>query len=200
MTETKAKKTTKPKKSQIEAVKTPPMINAKSVAKWLVVNTTLTFEQIANSTGLDIMEIHAISDGFIANDYLPVDPITKGYFSREDINEAQNNELLTLNHLKNTKDLFSLSKKAKYHYTPMTVRYNRISGAMWILNNYPKVPPQKVVKLTKVSKSIAESIKDKTYKNVYNLNAQDPVILGVCTLESFNEFCKENESYKAKPQ
>mgnify|MGYP001806315275 CR=1 FL=1 len=172
------------------------ILNATSVAKWLIENTTLTFEQIANSTGLDILDVHAISDGFMMANLHSIDPVAKSYFSRTDIENCQKDESLTLTYLQNTKHLFSISEKSKYSYTPMALRYNKISGAMWILQNYPKIPVKKVIKLLKVSASIAESIKDKTYKNVYNLTQQDPVTLGLCSVEVFNEFCNENEQYK----
>ncbi len=168
------------------------------VAKWMVENTSLTFNQIALCTGLDIIEVKAIADGFAGNSVPNVNPIVRGYFLEEEIKKAEQDQALIPSYIPNVTSLFSISTKAaKSKYTPVVVRYNRISAAMWIFNEFPKVPAPKVIKFLSIAKNIAESIKSKTYKNVYNLEAKDPVLLNLCTTDELAAFTEENKSYKA---
>jgi|GEM_PF-4995635 len=195
----KVARSSKAKGAKAAEAKQEKILNALSVAKWLVFNTGLTFGQIAKAVGMDEIEVNSISDGFVALSTPAIDPVSKGYFSREDITSGEADEDHQLTYLKNTEGLFTITNK-KHSYTPIATRYNRISAAMWILQNYPKVPLLKITKLLKVSSSIAHSIKDKTYKNVYNLTAKDPVLLGVCSVEQLNAFSQENEQHKAKAE
>ena len=171
------------------------------VAKWMVENTSLTFNQIALSTGLDIIEVKAIADGFAGNSAPNVNPVLRGYFLEEDIKNAEQDQVSIPSYIPNVTSLFTISNKAsKSKYTPVVVRYNRISAAMWIFNEFPKVPAPKVIKFLSIAKNIAESIKSKTYKNVYNLEAKDPVLLNLCTTEELAAFTDENKSYKLSNQ
>ena len=56
----------------------------KATAVWLVDNTSLTFEQIAEFCGLHPLEVKGIADGEVARDIRGADPIANGQLSRDE--------------------------------------------------------------------------------------------------------------------
>ena len=62
----------------------------KATAVWLVDNTSLSFEQIADFCGLHPLEVRGIADGDVARDIRGVDPVTGGQLTREELEKAQN--------------------------------------------------------------------------------------------------------------
>ena len=63
----------------------------KATAVWLVDNTSLTFEQIAEFCGLHVLEVKGIADGDVAHGIKGMDPISSGQLSREEIATAELN-------------------------------------------------------------------------------------------------------------
>ncbi len=61
----------------------------KATAVWLVDNTSLTFEQIADFCGLHPLEVKGIADGEVARDIRGADPIANGQLTREELDRAQ---------------------------------------------------------------------------------------------------------------
>src|SRR5262249_15086584 len=61
----------------------------KATAVWLVENTSLTFEQIADFCGLHPLEIQAIADGEVANQMQGLDPVANGQTTAEEIARCQ---------------------------------------------------------------------------------------------------------------
>ena len=57
----------------------------KATAVWLVENTTLTFQQIAEFCNLHELEIKGIADGDVAKGIKAYNPILAGQLSREEI-------------------------------------------------------------------------------------------------------------------
>src|SRR5947208_17037571 len=69
------------------AMSTPLM--PKATAVWLVENTALSFEQIADFCKLHPLEVKAIADGEAAQLIKGLDPVLTGQLSREDITRAE---------------------------------------------------------------------------------------------------------------
>ena len=61
-----------------------------ATAAWLVENTSLTFEQIAEFCGLHILEVQAIADDTAATKLTGRDPIRAGELTHEEIEKGQN--------------------------------------------------------------------------------------------------------------
>jgi hypothetical protein len=55
----------------------------KATAVWLVENTSLTFEQIAEFCGMHVLEVQAIADGVVATGIVGLDPIANGQLTME---------------------------------------------------------------------------------------------------------------------
>ena len=64
------------------AAETKPLM-PKATAVWLVDNSALTFEQIADFCGLHPLEVKGIADEDVAKGIKGMDPVTSGQLSRE---------------------------------------------------------------------------------------------------------------------
>ena len=64
----------------------------KATAVWLVDNTSLTFDQIADFCELHPLEVKGIADGEVARDIRGADPIANGQLSREDLDAAEKSD------------------------------------------------------------------------------------------------------------
>jgi len=61
----------------------------KATAVWLVDNTALTFDQVADFTKMHPLEVRAIADGDAAQGIKGMDPISTGQLTRDEINGAK---------------------------------------------------------------------------------------------------------------
>ena len=77
------------------AVENKPLM-PKATAVWLVDNTSLTFEQIADFCGLHPLEVKGIADEDVAKGIKGQDPVTTGQLTREQIEEAEKNPKVRL--------------------------------------------------------------------------------------------------------
>ena len=68
----------------------------KATAVWLLDNTALSFDQIADFCKLHPLEVKAIADGDSAQGIKGLDPIVTGQLSREQITNAEANPELRL--------------------------------------------------------------------------------------------------------
>ena len=71
----------------------------KATAVWLVENTALTFDQIANFCNIHPLEVKGIADGDVAQGIRGMDPIMSGELTRLELEsaEADVNHMLELN-------------------------------------------------------------------------------------------------------
>ena len=63
----------------------------KATAVWLVENTSLTFDQIAEFCKLHPLEVKGIADGEVATGIKGHDPIASGQLTREEIADGEKN-------------------------------------------------------------------------------------------------------------
>ena len=63
-----------------------------ATAVWLVENTTLTFNQIANFCNLHEVEVQGIADGEVAKGIKPYNPIISGQLTKEEIELSSKDE------------------------------------------------------------------------------------------------------------
>ena len=70
----------------------------KATAVWLVENTTLSFEQIADFCEMHSLEIQAIADGEVASHIMGLDPVANGQLTSEEMNKfCQQNNITSTN-------------------------------------------------------------------------------------------------------
>lgn len=153
----------------------------KATAVWLVENTSLTFEQIADFCGLHVLEVKGIADGDVAHGIRGSDPITSGQLTRDEIARAQEDPNYRLRLAKSKVFVPEIKGKRAPKYTPVSRRHDRPNAILWLLRHHPELKDTQIMRLVGTTKSTIESIRDRTHWNSANLQPQDPVALGLCT-------------------
>jgi len=153
----------------------------KATAVWLVENTALTFDQIAEFCNLHPLEVKGIADGDVAQGIRGMDPIMSGELSRAELEiaEANNTHKLVLN--KTSVDLPEVKSKKQKKYTPLSRRQDRPAAIAWLVRNHPELKDSEVIKLVGTTKTTIEAIRSRTHWNIGSIQPQDPVVLGLCT-------------------
>jgi len=162
------------------AVETKPLM-PKATAVWLIDNTSLTFEQIADFCGLHPLEVKGIADEDVAKGIKGQDPITSGQLSREQIEEAEANPARRLKMAPPKYKLPPVKLKKAPRYTPVSKRQDKPDAVYWILRNHPEFTDPDIIKLIGTTKSTIQKIRERSHWNATNIKAVDPVTLGLCT-------------------
>ena len=170
----------------------------KATAVWLVDNTSLTFDQIADFCGLHPLEVKGIADGEVARDIRGADPIANGQLSREELDKAQANDKYRMKAQKSRHaELLKPVKKAP-RYTPVSRRQDRPDAIMWFVRNHPEVTDAQIAKLLGTTKSTIESVRNRTHWNSANIKPVDPVTLGLTGQLQLDEVVRKAADKKAK--
>ena len=170
----------------------------KATAVWLLDNTALTFDQIAEFCKLHPLEVKAIADGDAAQGIKGLDPIQTGQLTREQISAAEANpELkLTLSEQKVSVPATERGKKGP-RYTPVSRRQDRPNAILWLVRNHPELKDAAIMRLVGTTKSTIAAIRDRTHWNAAALAPMDPVTLGLATQTDLD--FEVNRANKEKP-
>jgi hypothetical protein len=152
----------------------------KATAVWLVENTALSFEQIADFCGLHALEIQAIADGEVAQGITGLDPVANGQVTRSEIERCEKDPDGRLK-LIITDYQLSQTKQKGARYTPVSKRQDRPDALAWLLKHHPDLTDAQICKLIGTTKPTIQAIRDKTHWNAANIKARNPVTLGLCT-------------------
>ena len=158
----------------------------KATAVWLVENTTLTFKQIANFCNLHELEVKGIADGDVAKGIKAYSPILAGQLTREEIDLCSKDQNKNLNLVERLGEV-QIKERKKPKYTPLSKRQDRPDAALWLLKNYAALTDGQISKLVGSTKATITLIRKRSYWNFSNLKAKDPVILGLCTQDTFEK-------------
>jgi hypothetical protein len=153
----------------------------KATAVWLVENTSLSFEQIAEFCGLHVLEVKGIADGDVAQGIKGMDPISSGQLTREEIQRAQHDGDYRLQLAKSKIHIPPVKTKRAPKYTPLSRRHDRPNAILWLLRHHAELRDSQIMRLVGTTKPTIESIRDRTHWNSANLQPQDPVALGLCS-------------------
>lgn len=156
------------------------LLMPKATAVWLVDNTALSFDQIAQFCKLHPLEVKAIADGESAQGIKGLDPIATGQLSREEIARAEANPNHKLK-LSEPKVRVPESKRKGPRYTPVSKRQDRPNAILWLVRNHPELKDAQISRLVGTTKSTIEQIRERTHWNSANLTPMDPVTLGLCS-------------------
>ncbi|HCL65316.1 MAG TPA: DUF1013 domain-containing protein [Rhizobium sp.] len=156
------------------------LLMPKATAVWLVDNTALSFDQIAQFCKLHPLEVKAIADGEAAQGIKGLDPISTGQLSREEIARAESDPNHKLK-LQEPKVRVPDSKRRGPRYTPVSKRQDRPNAILWLVRNHPELKDAQISRLVGTTKSTIEQIRDRTHWNSANLTPMDPVTLGLCS-------------------
>ena len=158
----------------------------KATAVWLVENTTLTFKQIADFCDLHELEVKGIADGDVARGIKAYNPILAGQLSRDEIDSCSNDPNKKLKLIKKINQV-EIKERKKPKYTPLSKRQDRPDACLWLCKNAPELNDGQISKLVNSTKNTVSLIRKKSYWNFSNLKPRDPVILGLCTQETFQK-------------
>jgi hypothetical protein len=159
----------------------------KATAVWLVENTSLSFEQIAEFCGLHNLEVKGIADGDVAQGIKGMDPIASGQLTREEIARAETNASHRLRLAEAKVDIPVVKTKRGPRYTPVSRRQDRPNAVLWLLRNHPELKDSQIMRLVGTTKPTIAAIRDRAHWNSPNLTPQDPVTLGLCSQIDLDE-------------
>jgi hypothetical protein len=147
-----------------------------ATAAWLVDNSALTFSQIAEYCGLHILEVQAIADDTAATKLKGRDPIRAGELTREELTagEADADHVVKMARLPE-----QARRTSGPRYTPVSKRQDKPDGILWIIKNHPEISDAQISKLIGTTKNTISDIRTKSHWNYANLQARDPVTLGL---------------------
>ena len=158
----------------------------KATAVWLVENTALTFDQIAEFCGLHPLEVQAIADGEVANQMQGLDPVANGQTTAAELERCAADPEARL----------KLSEKAippQYfkhkgpRYTPIAKRQDKPDAVLYLLRNHPELSDAQICKLVGTTKPTINAVRDRTHWNSPNIKPRHPVGLELCTLEELDQ-------------
>jgi len=153
----------------------------KATAVWLVENTALTFDQIADFCGLHVLEIKGIADGDVAQGIKGLDPVSAGQLSRAEIERCQKDTNTRLKLQESEYELPPVKPRKGPRYTPVSRRQDRPDAIAWLLRHHPELTDAQVTKLVGTTKPTIQSIRDRSHWNSPNIKPVDPVTLGLCS-------------------
>jgi uncharacterized protein len=153
----------------------------KATAVWLIDNTALTFEQIAEFCGMHPLEVKGIADEDVAKGIKGIDPVGAGQLTREQIEAAEKNPETRLKMASPKYKLPPVKQKKTPRYTPVSKRQDKPDAIYWLLRNHPELTDADVMKLIGTTKATIAKIKDRGHWNSPNIKAVDPVTLGLCS-------------------
>src|SRR6202051_2614116 len=110
----------------------------KATAVWLVDNTSLTFEQIADFCGLHPLEVKGIADEDVARGIKGQDPVASGQLTREQLEAAESDPKVRLKMAPPKYKMPPVRTKKAPRYTPVSKRQGKPEPVNWLLCNYPE--------------------------------------------------------------
>lgn len=153
----------------------------KATAVWLVENTSLSFDQVADFCKLHPLEVKAIADGDAAQGIKGLDPVLTGQITREEITEAEADPNHKLKLLDPKVRLPEPKRKKGPRYTPVSRRQDRPNAILWLVRNHPELKDSQIMRLVGTTKSTIQAIRERTHWNAQALQPMDPVTLGLCS-------------------
>jgi hypothetical protein len=149
-----------------------------ATASWLVDNTSLSFEQIAEFCGLHILEVQAMADDLASSKYTGRDPVHSGELTHEEIERGQADPDYRL---KMQRAPVDVSRTKGPRYTPVSKRQDKPDGIAWIIRNHPEISDAQIGKLIGTTRNTINAIRERSHWNIQNIQPKDPVTLGLCS-------------------
>jgi len=157
-----------------------PLLMPKATAVWLVDNTSLTFDQIADFCSLHPLEVQGIADGDVAGGIMGANPLQNGQLTREEITKAEADSSYRMI-LSDPKVKVAQAKRKGPRYTPISRRNERPGAIKWLVRNHPELKDAQIMRLVGTTKTTIDAVREGTHWNSANLTPMDPVTLGLCS-------------------
>lgn len=156
----------------------PAPLMPHATASWLVDNTSLSFEQIAEFCTLHILEVQAMADDLASSKYTGRDPVHSGELTHAEIGRGQADVTYSL---KMQRAPVDVSRTKGPRYTPVSKRQDKPDGINWIIRNHPEISDAQIGKLIGTTRNTINAIRERTHWNIQNIQPKDPVTLGLCS-------------------
>ena len=147
-----------------------------ATASWLVDNTSLTFQQIAEFCGLHILEVQAIADDTAATKLTGRDPLRSGELTMDEIERGQQDPSYQL---KMHREPDKAVRTKGPRYTPVSKRQDKPDGVAWLIRNHPELSDGQIGKLIGTTRTTIQAIRERSHWNIANIQPKDPVTLGL---------------------
>lgn len=171
----------------------------KATAVWLVENTSLTFEQVAEFCGMHELEVQAIADGEVAVGMVGRDPVAGGELTAAEIARVEANPNLKLKmRLQDLPQPVARSKGPRY--TPVTKRGDKPDAIAHLLKAHPELSDAQICKLIGTTKPTIAAVRDKTHWNSANIKARNPVLLGLCSQRELDAALERARRGRPEPE
>ena len=170
----------------------------KGTAIWLVENTALTFDQIAEFCGMHKLEIQGIADGEVGIGMLGLDPVANGQLDWDEIERCSKDPSARLG-LKTTENPAPEKRTKGPRYVPLSKRQDKPDGIAYLLRYYPELSDAQVSKLIGTTKPTINAIRDRTHWNSSQIQPRDPVTIGLCRQMDLDEAIEKARKAGRKP-
>jgi hypothetical protein len=158
----------------------------KATAVWLVDNTSLSFDQVAEFTGLHPLEVKGIADGEVAIGLQGMDPTVNGQLTADEIRRCEADPAARLKITQVDMPLPKARTKGQ-RYTPVSKRQDRPAAILWLLRYHPELSDAQVSRLVGTTKPTIVSVRERTHWNIQQLKPNDPVSLGLCSQQDLDD-------------
>ncbi len=156
----------------------PKPLMPHATATWLIDNSGLAFEQIAEFCGLHILEVQAMADDLAGSKYTGRDPLHSGELTQEEIAKGEKDSEYSL---VMQKAPVEVTRTKGPRYTPVSKRQDKPDGIAWILKSHPEVSDAQISKLIGTTRNTIGAIRERSHWNIQNIQPKDPVTLGLCS-------------------
>jgi len=122
--------------------------------------------------------VQGIADGEVAKGIVGYNPIMSGQLTRNEITLSSEDTNRPLNLKTNDIEIENSEKKIK-KYIPLSKRQDKPDSALWLTKQHSILKDSQIAKLIGITKNSVTAIRNKSYWNFNNLNAKDPVAMGL---------------------
>lgn len=166
----------------------PKLLMPKATAVWLIDNTALEFDQIADFTGLHVIEVQALADEEVGRGIVGRDPVKNNEVAADELEKAKADTSYRMKALRSRTDLPSVKVRAKGpKYTPVSKRSDKPDAIAWILKNHSEISDAQITKLVGTTKPTIQSVRDRTHPQSSTLKPRHPAELGLCTYQEIEK-------------
>lgn len=167
-----------------------------ATAVWLVDNTALTFDQIADFCELHVLEVQGIADGTVGTHIVGQDPTSNAQLTHAEIDRCVADPSARL---KLSVDAVKAVPRTKGpRYTPVSKRQDKPDAIAWLVRSHPELSDLQISRLVGTTKPTIQAIRERTHWNIQNIKPQDPVGLGLCRQTELDEAVQLAAARKAK--
>jgi hypothetical protein len=156
-----------------------------ATAVWLVENTALTFEQIAEFCGLHTLQIQGVADGEVAVGIVGLDPVANGQIEPGEIERCLADPKARLRLRPQIEQLPGRVRRGG-RYTPVTKRQDKPDAILYLVRRHTTLSDAQISRLLGTTKATIKAIREGTHRSSSKLTQRDPVALGLCTSEELD--------------